>query len=341
MVTTALSVWLKFAFCVLLIGVAGTNLSRYGDAIAAKTGLSRSWMGLVLLATVTSLPELISGISAVTLTEAPDLAVGGVIGSCVFNLAILVLLDGLCRGEPIYVQASREHLVSAGFGVLLIGLAAVSMIMSARGGEAAFAHIGVSSPIIIAVYALAMYTMFRYGQGESGAEAPSADEPYAAISMGQVVVRYVVAALVIVGAGTWLPFVGVEIAQIMGWQDTFVGTFFLAFATSVPELVVTLAALRLGAIDLAMGNILGSNLFNIATLPVNDLFYFAGPLLANISRLHRVSSLSAILMTGLVIAGLLSRPKAWPRKTVTWTSWLILGLYIVTTYILYTNMGGS
>lgn len=95
-------VWLQFVLCAGLIGFPGVRLSRYGDAIAALTGLSRNWVGLILLATVTSLPELVTGLSAVTVAAAPDIAVGDVLGSCVFNLMILALIDILHRPGSLY-----------------------------------------------------------------------------------------------------------------------------------------------------------------------------------------------------------------------------------------------
>ena len=86
-------VWLQFILCVVIITIAGIKLSQYGDAIADKTGLGGTWIGVILLATVTSLPELVTGISAVTYANAPDIAVGDVLGSCVFNLLIIVILN--------------------------------------------------------------------------------------------------------------------------------------------------------------------------------------------------------------------------------------------------------
>ena len=107
--TAMLGPWLKFAVCILLIGVAGPVLTRYADVISRLTGLSRSWIGLVLLATATSLPELITGISAVAIANVPNIAVGDALGSCVFNLLMLVLLDALSREEPIYRRIDQGH----------------------------------------------------------------------------------------------------------------------------------------------------------------------------------------------------------------------------------------
>ncbi len=78
-------VWLEFAVCLVLIAAAGYRLSRYGDMIAEKAGLTRTWVGVVMLASVTSLPELASGLSAVTVANTPDIALGDILGSCAFN----------------------------------------------------------------------------------------------------------------------------------------------------------------------------------------------------------------------------------------------------------------
>jgi len=145
----------------------------------------------------------------------------------------------------------------------------------------------------------------------------------------------VLAALLVVATGTVLPFVGNELAVVMGWQKTFVGTLFVAFATSVPEVVVTVAAVRLGALDLAIGNLFGSNLFDILIVAVDDAFFLPGPILAHVSPLHVISCLSAMMMTGVTVVGLLYRPKTQLFRAVGWSSLLLFSLYLLNTYVLY------
>jgi cation:H+ antiporter len=130
----------------------------------------------------------------------------------------------------------------------------------------------------------------------------------------QVILRYALAAWVVVGMGVWLPFLGVQMADAMGWHKTFVGTLLIGFATSVPELVVTIAAVRLGALDLAIGNLLGSNLFDILIVAVDDLFFRHGPILSQVAPVHAVSAFSAMMMTGVAIVGLLYRPRGGYSK---------------------------
>jgi cation:H+ antiporter len=113
-----LLLWSAFLVCTLAILYSGTKLSKYGDIIAEKTGLGRVWIGVVLLAFVTSLPELVTGISSVVVFEAPDIAAGDVFGSCVFNMFIIALLDILERTAPLSSKVRQGHTLSAGFGIL-------------------------------------------------------------------------------------------------------------------------------------------------------------------------------------------------------------------------------
>jgi cation:H+ antiporter len=123
------------------------------------------------------------------------------------------------------------------------------------------------------------------------------------ISLHAALARYAVAAVAVAAAGTWLPFIGVNIAEAMGWRTSFVGTLFIAGATSLPEFVVTIGALRIGALDMAIANLLGSNLFDILVLAVDDLAYVRGPLLSAVSPIPRLppsrcrASLSSRLFT--------------------------------------------
>lgn len=330
-----LLVWLQFVACAAVITVAGARLSRYGDVIADKTAVSGSWIGLVLMASVTSLPELVTGVSAVAAADAPDIAVGDVMGSCVFNLAVLVVIDFLHRDEPIYRRTSQGHILSAGFGVVLIGFAGLTVLLGSKANALAAWHIGASTPIILLLYLVAMRAIFQYEREQMAVPGRDEASRYPGITLRQVAIRYAVAAAAIAAAGVSLPFVGTRLAEVMGWHTTFVGTLLVAGATSLPELVVTTVALRIGAVDMAVANLLGSNLFNIAILAVDDIFFRRGPLLAHVSRMHAISAASAVVMTGIVIVALLYRPKTRIFRTVGWVSLGLFTVYLLNAYVLY------
>ncbi len=328
-------VWFQFAVCVFVITFAGVRLSRYGDAIADKSGLGRTWVGFVLLATVTSLPELVTGVSSVMFANAPNIAVGDVLGSCVFNLLIIVILDSMHRPLSVYSKASQGHILSAAFGVMLIGITGFNILLSAQGKNLYFYHIGIYSPVIMVFYFIAMRTVFRYEKTRIAKFAALEEDQYPGISLQQAILRYVAAAFLVVLAGSFLPFIGKTLAQQMGWYESFVGTLFIAFATSLPEVVVTVSALRLGAVDMAIGNLFGSNIFNIFILVIDDVLYLKGPLLENVSSSHAVSALSAMIMTGVAIVGLFYRTQTRVLNTVGWVSIFLFCAYILNTFILF------
>ena len=328
-------VWLQFSVCLALIVFAGVKLSRYADVIADKTGMGGTWIGLILLAVVTSLPELATGISSVTVANVPDIAVGDIMGSCVFNLLIIVVLDFLNPDEPVYRKASQGHILSAGFGIMLIGFSAFSILLIHLGVSFPIGHIGIYSLPILILYAIAMVSVFRYETKHIAEFTDALPDRYPTMSLRDAILRYLAAAFVVVAAGSWLPFVAKELSEIMGWEHSFVGTLFVAFVTSAPELVTTIAALQIGALDMAISNLFGSNLFNILILVIDDMFYLEGPLLADVSPAHAVSALSALMMTGVAIVSLLYRPKTQLFHKVGWASVFLLLVYFVNSYVLF------
>lgn len=335
------SVWLQFTTCAALIGVAGYQLSRYGDAIAQRTGLSGNWIGLALLATVTSLPELATGITSVTIAQAPNLAVGDALGSCVVNLVFLVVIDMFFRQEPVWHRASQGHVLAGAFGVVMLGFTLVSLLMGqvkpAQGTPVTATvtqwGFGLTTPVLLILYLVAMRTVFTYERDHAVATATRAD--LALPTLRAAILRFALAAGVVAGAGIWLPFVATDLAHAMDWNKSFVGSLFVALATSLPELAVTLSALRMGALDMAIGNLLGSNLFNVLIIAVDDFFYRPGVLLAQVSPVHAVTAGSAITMTGLAMVGLFFRPKGRVLRAVGWVSLGLMGMYLLNTYVLF------
>jgi cation:H+ antiporter len=334
-------IWLQFALCAALIGTAGYQLSRYGDAIARRTGLSGSWIGLALLATVTSLPELATGITSVTIAHAPNLAVGDALGSCVVNLVFLVVIDFFFRKEPVWHRAGQGHVLAAAFGVVMLGFTLVSLLISqvkpsgAMAVAASATQLGfdLTTPVLLALYLVAMRTVFTYERDHAALETVEVDAALPA--RRTAVIRFAVAACIVAGAGIWLPFVATDLANAMGWNKSFVGSLFVALATSLPELAVTLSALRMGALDMAIGNLLGSNLFNVAIIAVDDLFYRPGALLASVSPVHAVTAGSAITMTGLAMVGLFFKPGGRVMRAVSWISLGLVAMYLLNTYVLF------
>jgi len=332
-----LTVWLQFIACASVIWFAGMRVSKYGDLIAEKSGASRTWIGVVLMASVTSLPELFTGISSSTIAQTPDIAVGDILGSCVFNLLILVIVDVMHGHRPVFTSASRGHVLTAGFGVMLIGLVAAGLTLHTLGVMPRFGHVGIVSLIIVVLYATAMQGVFRYEMEQIAEAAEELGENESSLTLRQVAIRYTAWAAVVVVAATWLPFIGEQIAAVMGWEHSFVGGLFIAFATSLPEVVVTVGCVRQGATDLAIGNVLGSNLFNILILAIDDVLYVRGPLLGSVQPVHAFTAIVAMVMTGLAVVGLLYHPRSRPLRAVGWVGTGLVLLYLANALVLYAH----
>lgn len=321
--------WLKFCLCMGLIGYFGAQLCRAADILAEKTGLGRTWMGLVVVAMVTSLPELATGAAAVLWVKAPDLTVGDLLGSCVFNLLILAVVDLLHPPGPVLTAADRGHLLAAAFGVIMLGVTTLGVMASAPFAALRLGHVGLSTPVLLVCYLVAMRAVYRFQRRERAVFLTEHREElvYRDIGLAPTARKFGLSALMVAAAGIWLPQVAVSLAHLMGWQQSLMGTIFVAAATSLPEVAVTLSALKLGAVDLAVGNLFGSNLINLAFLGIMDLLFLPGPLLQAVARQHAGTGLMAILMTAIAIAELTYRPQKKLLRLMSWGAFLLVFLF--------------
>jgi len=334
-------VWLKFILSLVIILFAGTKLARYGDALAEKTRLGHIWIGLLLLAFITSVPELATGISAVALVKIPDLAIGTIMGSCIFNVLIVALLDIIYRQAPILSKVSPNHIMSVVMGILLVALAAVSIFFGERISGLVLGWIGIPSILAIVVYLIGVRWTLRSAREGQVASPPVANTRYSHITMREVWLKFTLAGLAVIGSGIWLAFIGEEIAATTGLGASFVGTLFLAISTSMPELALTIAAVRLGAIDMAVADVLGANMINIAKIFLIDIFYTDGSILSSVSKAHITSAVVAIVMSIVVLIALRFRQKRKTFRVISWYAVLLVGLYVYGAYALFTSGVGG
>ncbi len=322
--------WLEFLGVSAVILFSGSRLTRYGDIISEKTGLSGLWLGLVLMAGVTSLPELATGLSAVA-SDLPDIAAGNVLGSCVFNVFILGLLDTLSRKVPLSAKINQANILSAGMSILFLGGVTLALYLGAR--LPGLGWIGLYTPLILIGYLATMRMAFKFEKRRP--RGPQAREHAAsALTLRGAVIRYALHAAVVVGAAVFLPSIAERIAAATGLGQTFVGNIFVAITTSLPEFTVSVAAMRIGAVDMAVANIFGSNLFNMFILAVQDIFYLKGPILSRVQSEHVVPALLAMAMTGLAAAGLIYNSER-KRFLWAWDSFGIILLFLVNLILLY------
>lgn len=308
-----MTAWIIFLLSAVVIVIAGTKLSYYGDQIAELTGLGGLWVGMVLLAGATSLPELLTDIFAIWL-QAPDLAVGDLFGSNMANMLILAIIDLFHREKRVWQQAAYEHTLTAALAIVLTGLAGIFIFCRVN---AELWGVGLGSILIAIIYVLGMRVVYRQEdmrrrqrERERIVEAGERDHDAVLSSRRQLKragMGFAVAAFAIVLAAPFLATSAKAIAEETGIGTTFIGTSLVAAATSLPELVSSLAAVRLGALDLAVGNLFGSNAFNMAMLFLLDVVHHPDPLLGVVSVTHTVAALLGIVLMSIGLMGIIYR----------------------------------
>lgn len=324
-----------FTLCAIIIFFAGKKLSIYGDKIAEKSGLGKAWIGLILMASVTSLPELIVGISSSSIVRSADLAVGDVIGSCAFNLTILAILDIFVPKHQhlFFVASGQRHILSAALGLVLLALAGFGLFLPLD--YVVIPGLGIISMLFIIVYLASVRIIYQYDQIRKLTEPESVEsENVKSLTLRSLFLRYTGYALIVILAALFVPYFADKIATETGLGTSFVGTVLVAASTSLPEIAVSISAVRMGSVDLAIGNLLGSNIFNMLILALDDLFYTDGILLKDASDIHLISIFSAVVMAGIAIAGFTYQaPKK--RFLMAIDAFLMLGVFILNMIILY------
>lgn len=297
---------LWFVGSAIVVIAGGIVLSRTADCIAERTGFGRLAVGVVLLASATTLPEIFTTVSAVRL-GAHDMAVGTLLGSCTQNLLILGLLDLFHHIEHRRGLSTRivvGHTRAATLGIILLALAAASIYLRL---PVSIFNVGVGTLFLGAVYLTGLRVATKVGE-EPAVVPPTLPSPGACnMSLRKALFGFGIAALVLALAAPRLASSAEAIAVASGLGLTFFGTIFLTIVTCLPEGVASFSAMRMGAYDLAVGNIFGSNAFNVTVLLVLDVAYRSGPILSAVSTSHIVTALVAIALTGIALQNILTR----------------------------------
>jgi len=297
--------WFEFIILMLVIFFTGKNLVKYGDILAEKLNLGRTIIGLIFIASITSLPELITGISSAAIVKSADLLAGDIFGSCMANIFMLVILDAFIRKQPLTAKVHHGFTLTASFGIILIVIAILSILLSKY--IYSIGWVSFSSFLIIFVYLFSLKISADYERKliKKATREFAQKLRYEEISLRDVVFRYVLNSIFIVISASLLPKVGEKIIQSFGISETFFGTFFIAITTSLPELAVSIASIKLGLVQIAVANLLGSNIFNIFIMAVADFFFTKGSVFSFISLSSLIPALFSVVMICVVIVGLI------------------------------------
>lgn len=318
-------VYLLFAFLAAVTVFAAVKLSKYADVIQQKTAMTGFFAGAVLIAGATSLPEVTTSVTAGVI-RSPDLAVGNVLGSNAFNLFVLAAVDTWFRKKKMYVHVSKQSAIPALLGLVLTLIVASAFLIRTSVG---FLGIGIDVWLIIALY---FGGIFYLNHANKLPDEPPAEKK-TTLTLKGAIIRFIVAALIIMAAGSYLTVLGDEIAVITGLGQSFIGSLLIAGATSLPEVSVVYLALKRGQYNGAVGVIIGSNMFNLILLGVADLFYRDATLIGDASSVHWITLLALIILTTVMLAAI------YINKGIKRVSWLpsvtVITCYVLMTVLLY------
>ncbi len=321
--------WVIFIITAVLIVLAATQLAKYGDVIAVRTKMGGMFIGLLLMAGATSLPEVLTSINSLQ-QNAPNLAAGTLLGSNPFNMLLLAIIDISFRNQRILRKAALKHAVTGSLTIFLIGLVVFFMLANI---DIKIGFIGLDSLIIIAFYVLAVRLI--YSDNKRGATSPELMEiPDNTPSLMRGIIGFLLAA----GALILITPIMVKnaniIAESTGLGTTFIGTTLVALVTSLPELVTTIAAIKIGAADMAIGNLFGSNMFNMFALGLTDVFYTQGRFLEAIDPSFLLIGVIGLLLTCMGLIGNLIKleRRIW---FVEIDAMAIMLFYFASLYLLY------
>jgi cation:H+ antiporter len=297
-------VWVQFVITAAVIVFAATLLAKYGDAIAIRTKLGGMFVGTLLLAGVTSLPEVLTTISAIR-EEAPDLAAGNLLGSCMFNMLLLAVLDLTHVKQRLLRKAAFKHALSGGLAMFMIGLAVFFILADI---DIQIGWVGVDSLVLLFVYMAGIYLVQHNPLSvDRHTTAPRIEVPEGIPSLRRALIGFGLASGILIIVTPLMVSSSLDIAEITGLGTTFVGTTLVALVTSLPELVTTISAVKYGANDMAIGNLFGSNLFNIAAFGLTDFFYLGGRFMGVVNPAFVLVGLLGLIMTGMGLIGNLAR----------------------------------
>jgi cation:H+ antiporter len=327
---------LQFIVCAAVIVVAGSVLTRCAAAIAEITGLGRLVIGSVLLAGATSLPELTVDISAIRL-ELPDLAVGDLLGSSLANLLILAVLDlsNQSQGRMLSREAAG-HALSGTVSIAMTAAVGLAILTAQHTAAWSFAGINVANWLVVAGYIFGVRLVFldqRIAARAAAEAAADKGQPAQHPSLRNAIAGFALAAGAILVSGPFLADAAGRLAELSGLGSTFVGTTFVALSTSLPELVSSFAALRMGAHDLAIGNVFGSNAFNMILFAPLDALH-PGSLFAAVSTSHLISCFTVTVCTSVVLMGQLYQVPTRSRF-IDPDAWLVIGMIAASLAMVY------
>lgn len=336
-----MSLWLAIVCFVLLAAViafAGTYLTAAADQLADLTGLGEALVGSVLLGAVTSISGIVTSVTAAYQGH-PELSVSNAIGGIAAQTIFLAVAD------ITYSRANLEH-ASASFanlmqGVLLLIMLSFIVVVIVASPVTVWA-VHPASGVLIVIYVAGTLLISRAKQNpmwtpsdtsETVVDTPN-DEDVKQLRLSSLLIKFAVLAGVVGIAGYFIADLAVIISEKSGLSEAIMGALFTSVATSLPELVVSVSAVKRGALTLAVSNIIGGNFFDVLFVSFADMAYREGSLYHAVSERQLFIIALTMLLTATLLLGSLHRQK-YGIGRVGWESALLILLFVGGYVVLY------
>lgn len=293
----------------VIVWFAGSRLARYADALAEKTGIGRVAVGMILLGSVTSLPEITIATTS-TLQGTPLLTITDVLGSAALNVVILAAADATYgRGALTSIQGSSRVMLQGVLGIVVMALSVGAFVA----GDVLILGIGAWSWLMLLVYLISIFLLTSAQGGdawqpvERRQERKEVQDEAVERPLRHLILLIALAGGAILVAGVTLAQTGAALAEQTGLGLSFFGAVFLAVTTSLPEISTTIALVRRHQCEMAFSGIFGTNLFNVTIIVLVDALHPGGPVLPEVGRPASVAALIAIVLTSIFLVGLIER----------------------------------
>ncbi|MBQ5328835.1 MAG: cation transporter [Oscillospiraceae bacterium] len=293
-------IYVLYLVVAALVTFMSIKASEYVDMLDKTTSLSGAFLGGILLSAVTSLPELFTSISSTLMLDQPGLCIGNILGSNLFNYAMLSFFILTAVAKFAKCDLSKIHFIVA-VSVIAMG----GLILCNKYGFLAFdiGNVSVTSVLIILLYVLTVWIMYKKG----GTSETEDDGEPVTLSRKQILTRFTLVSVGIVVFSVILTYITDELSVRLNLGKTVAGALFLGVATSLPETASTFTLFKIKNYDIAVGNIVGSCLFNFTILSVADFFYRGG----GIYTIADTSTMNLIIFASVasVLAGVMLKFK--------------------------------
>lgn len=310
---------------------AASRLAVYADAIALRFNLSHSWIGILFISIITTLPEGAVTIGALKDVGSPSLALGNVFGSIMFNLAIIALIDlAFRRGGILRLSHAGSILPAVCAMIMLLGV--LGMLLFPWPLAVGPLRMGAGALLLPFVFLGLLLVIKKQDAREI---LPGANQPPPRVR--HPLPGFLVCALTVIVCATILARLGDQVAERFMLRHSFVGFILLAIITSLPELTFGIAAVRIGKYDLLLGNIMGANMINTLVIALADIVdpreILQAPGVVGMEQIF--AGIMALLATAVILTAIVKRRDAKRRRFIGADSALLLLIYVLCIVAMY------